>query len=89
MQPSATCRADEEAKAAAPAEGEGPEPPLIPPNKFEFPLKYKVYLELDALPKDMQALMLVVANYGGAGMKHVKSAQLRVLDITQGEDAAR
>lgn len=48
-----------------------------------------MYLELDALPKDMESLLMVMSNYGGAGMKFVKTLQLRVLDVTAGEEAPR
>ncbi|MCG8387242.1 MAG: hypothetical protein MJA30_16970, partial [Cytophagales bacterium] len=90
--------AEPEDEAEAEADENNPKPPPEPapapapryPNpSLDIPLQTKVAVTLGALPPDVTSLVAAVTCFGESGLKHVRSAYLRVVDTTEEGGVAR
>lgn len=63
--------------------------PEKPYNPFEFYQKDVVFITLAELPPEVRSMVVVVANYAGGGLANMKQVQLRVVDISAGEETAK
>lgn len=48
-----------------------------------------MFITLPELPKEARTLLVTMSNMSGSGFKHIKSLQVRLLDVTAAEVAAR